>query len=348
MILIDFSALAYQAIHSAVSTVKPRLDGEKFITSDFSPYMVYRILESVFDMQERFNDNNVVLCLDGESSKNWRKVIYPMYKSSRPKERKQSNINFNEVFEIINSLIDTLKTSSPYKVVRVPEAEGDDVIMVLAKELPGNKTIVSSDKDLIQMQQYPGIQQFSYLTQKFVTHEDKHEDTMQDWLLEHVVLGDATDDVPRIVDGLKFSPAFEKFIYENNLALTEAQVRNTNWEQYGFNEYRDGAMMMLDVFERPRFGITNARKLISQYGSLDAWLDSDPNLRENYNRNRALVLEEGIPDSVRRDVIIEYRNASDTVDFDAFEKFLNDNQIQHLSLSLPSNFRKPFTVEDLF
>lgn len=351
MILVDFSALAYQAMYSAVSATNPRLDGDKYRTEDFAPFMVYRVMESLFDISTRFrNCGGIVICLDGDGQRNWRKTYYPMYKSSRPKERRASQINFTEVYEVINDIIHLLETACPYKVVRVPEAEGDDVVMVLAREAAGHgdTMIVSCDKDMIQMQKYPGIQQYSYMSQKYVTYEDKHENSMDDWLLEHVVLGDAADDVPRIVDGLKFSSAFAKYIEEHGLQLTESDVRNTNWEQYGFDEYRDGARMMLDVFERPRFGMAAARKAIKAAGSLDLWLDSDPRLRNNYELNRILVLEEGIPDTVRSSIIANYGKACDTIDNAAIDKFMQKYGISRMMLQLPDEFHRSFTVEDLF
>lgn len=349
MILIDFSGLAYQDMYSSISAVKPRLINDKYCTEDFAPYMIYRILEDIFEIQTKFCEyGDVVICLDGDGSKNWRKNLYPMYKSSRPKERKQSNINFNEVFGVLTNLIYILQTASPYKVVRIAEAEGDDVIMALAKEANEEVMIVSADKDMIQMQQKPNVKQYSYMTQKFVTYEDKGEDTMEDWLLEHVVLGDATDDVPRVVDGLKFTEAFKQFMKMHNLNLTEEQVRNSDWSQYGFDEYRPGVMQMLNIFEKPRFGISTAKKTIKSFGSLDAWLDSDHRLRDNYNLNKALVLESGIPDDIRKNIIDSWCNAQTDVDINKFNEFLEAYGISPLSLPLPSNFNKKFTIEDLF
>ena len=348
MILIDFSATVYQSMYSAIAVTKPAEINGKYRTADFAPYMVCRTLENIFEMQERFsNCGDVVLCLDGDGSKNWRKKIYPMYKASRPIQRKESPINFNEVFEVTDSLVDTLANNSPYKVVKVPEAEGDDVIMVLAKDLPGPTTIVSSDKDIIQMQKYPGIQQYSCMTQKFVTYETKHEDSMQGWLLEHVVLGDATDDVPRIVDGLKFTESFKQFMAANGIDADEMTVRNGDWTMWGFTEHRPNTTM-LDIFERPRFFISTARKLIKEYGGLDAWLDSDPRLRQNYEMNKQLVLEEGIPDSVRNDISTAYQEAKTNVNVKKFEEFLSNSGVPSTALTLPRNFKKTFTVEDLF
>lgn len=348
MILIDFSAIAYQSMYSAVAVTKPSVTGDgKYCTADFAPFMVFRTLETIFETQQRFsNCGDVVLCLDGDSSANWRKTVYPMYKSSRPVQRQQSQINFTEVFNTISELTGILNEASPYKVVRAKEAEGDDVIMVLAKELPGPTMIVSADKDLIQMQRYPGIQQYSPMTQKFVTCETKHEESLDDWLLEHVVLGDATDDVPRVVDGLEFTDAFKKHLTSINTKVDEITVRNGDWRQWGFTEQRSNGA--LDIFQRPRFGISTARREIKRFGSLDKWLDSDPRLRQNYELNRTLVLEEGIPQQVRESIKAQYREAPDTVDLKRFEEFLDQHGIQRMALTLPSNFNKRFSVEDLF
>lgn len=352
MILIDFSAIAYQSMHGAVSAVKPNVNETgKYCTEDFAPFMVYKILSSIFDVQQRFaNCGDVVLCLDGEGSRNWRKTVYPMYKSSRPIQRQESPINFNEVFNILDTLVNTLTEASPYKVVKVPEAEGDDVIMVLAKELPAPTMIISSDKDIIQMQRYPGIKQYSPMTQSFVTYETKHEDSMDNWLLEHVVLGDATDDVPRVVDGLEFTEAFKKFLAFNNIETDVLTVRNGNWFTWvekGFTEHKKNSIVP-DIFVKPRFGISTAKKAIKACGGLEAWLNSDARLRRNYELNKTLVLEEGIPGPIREDIKAAYSNASEDVDSKRFEDYLDSLGITRLMLTLPSNFNRKFSVEDLF
>lgn len=348
MILIDFSAIAYQSMYSAIAVTKPEVqDDGKYRTADFSPFMIFRTLESIFETQQRFsNCGDVVLCLDGDSGLNWRKAVYPMYKSSRPVQRQASPVNFSEIFNTINDLIETLDQAAPYKVVKSPEAEGDDVIMVLAKDLPGPTMIVSADKDLIQMQRYPGIQQYSPMTQKFVTYETKHEHSMDDWLLEHVVLGDSTDDVPRVVDGLEFTEAFKKHLDSINKQVDEITVRNGDWRQWGFTECRPNGAP--DIFQRPRFGISTAKREIKRFGGLDAWLDSDPRLRQNYELNKTLVLEEGIPQQVRDSIKEHYAAAPNKTDLKQFEAYLDRNGIQRMSLTLPPNFNKTFTVEDLF
>lgn len=334
MILIDFSALAYQSMHSAIAATKPSLRDNKYVTEEFTPFMLYRIIESIIEVQDRFsNYGDVVLCLDGESKRNWRKALFPMYKANRAKERKESQIKFDEVFPVFNELIGQLALNSPYKVVRVPEAEGDDVIMVLARDLPGPHMIVSSDKDLIQMQCYPGIKQYSPMTQKFVTPATKHGDTMQEWLVEHVVLGDSTDNVIRVVDGLEFTEEYRNSLTEPK---TEAEVRNGDW----------GELALTDIFVKPRFGMATALKAIKEHGGLDSWLDSDPRLRSNYELNSKLVLEAGIPDTVRKDVVGEYSKASAKTQLNEFKKFLALYNISHLELIL--NWKAEFSVEDLF
>lgn len=124
-------------------------------------------------------------------------------------------------------------------------------------------------------------------------------------------------------------------------------VRNSDWMSWGFTE-RKGASLMPNIFERPRFGMTTARKTIEAAGGLEAWLDSDPRLRQNFEMNATLVLERGIPNTVRQDVMTEYQKADDKADAAKFEQFLESNGIAHMSLSLPANFKKTFSVEDLF
>lgn len=359
MILVDFSAMIYQVAFSSASAMNEHKKlslGEKYETSSYAPYMLYRAFDSLFEIQTRFsNYGDLVLCLDGSSKDNWRKAIYPMYKGTREASRNESVLNFPEVFEIVNRFIELVRDHSPWKVVRVPEAEGDDVVMVLAKEFCTSPVmIISSDKDMIQMQKYGNIEQYSLLTQKFITPETKHGDSMTEWLLEHVILGDVADNVPRIVDGLEFTEAFINFCKENNIIVGTSDVQNSDWSVWmnkGFTKRRitrSGNEAELDIFVKPRFGISNARKKIDEYGTLENWLSSNPRLRENYQRNCRLVLEEHIPADIRAKIMDSFNNAAHELHADAIDNYLDEVGIPQLKLDLPRNFRASLRVEDFF
>ncbi len=363
MILVDFSAIMHQMLFSSISIVKPKKDKEtnKLITSDFIGLMKYKILEELFNIQTKFSGTykEIVLCLDNHTAKNWRKNILGSYKINRHKERDQSDINFSEVYSEIDELLEQLDKNSPWKVIDVPSAEGDDCILVLARNYANSEPvlIVSFDKDMIQAQKFGDVKQYNQLTGHYVTAKDKNTNSIDEWLVEHVVLGDSTDDIPRIVDNLDFSEKFKRYLKENNYNINEFEfAKLTSNEKYNiiknYNTHiidKNGkSTLKLDIFNKHRFGPSNLKKMIKEYHSLDNWLDSNPLLRLNYEQNKKLILSEYIPDEIRRSIIEKYKASENKYNND-FRKYLESQNMGNILTILPTNFSdsEELTVEDL-
>ena len=346
MILLDFSALMHQMIFSSVKTIQPRKENEQYITKDFINYTKYLILENIFDIQNRFrNYKDLVICLDNTRNGNWRKDVLGSYKSQRTVTRAKSDINYSEVFKEIDGFLEFLKLHSPYHVVSVPKAEGDDVILCLAKHFAQREPImiISSDKDMIQAQKHGDVKQYSLLTRKFVTAETK-SDNMEDWLLEHVVLGDACDEVPRVIDETVFSDDFEDFLKTRNITLTPKQFLEhrekleTKFSELGFER---------DFFKKERFGMSTLRRRIRDFGSLDKWLDSNELYRTNFERNKRLVLEEFIPEFILEESTKQI-DTKTNFDFNTFRKYLEENQLRSLEDKMPDCFFTQKITADYF
>lgn len=346
MILLDFSALMHQMIFSSVKTIQPRKENEQYITKDFINYTKYLILENIFDIQNRFrNYKDLVICLDNTRNGNWRKDVLGSYKSQRTVTRAKSDINYSEVFKEIDGFLEFLKLHSPYHVVSVPKAEGDDVILCLAKHFAQREPImiISSDKDMIQAQKHGDVKQYSLLTRKFVTAETK-SDNMEDWLLEHVVLGDACDEVPRVIDETVFSDDFQDFLKTRNITLTPKQFLEhrekleTKFSELGFER---------DFFKKERFGMSTLRRRIRDFGSLDKWLDSNELYRTNFERNKRLVLEEFIPEFILEESTKQI-DLKTNFDFNAFRKYLEENQLRSLEDKMPDCFFTQKITADYF
>ena len=346
MILLDFSALMHQMIFSSVKTIQPRKENEQYITKDFINYTKYLILENIFDIQNRFrNYKDLVICLDNTRNGNWRKDVLGSYKSQRTVTRAKSDINYSEVFKEIEDFLEFLKLHSPYHVVSVPKAEGDDVILCLAKHFAQREPImiISSDKDMIQAQKHGDVKQYSLLTRKFVTAETK-SDNMEDWLLEHVVLGDACDEVPRVIDETVFSDDFEDFLKTRYITLTPKQFLEhrekleTKFSELGFER---------DFFKKERFGMSTLRRRIRDFGSLDKWLDSNELYRTNFERNKRLVLEEFIPGFILEESTKQI-DTKTNFDFNTFRKYLEENQLRSLEDKMPDCFFTQKITADYF
>lgn len=141
-----------------------------------------------------YNDN-IVVAIDYPPY--WRTSIFPGYKCTRAKKRAEDEYDWKDLFSTYEKVLTDIKENVPWKFIRVPSLEADDVIGVLAPRLSSNggKTlIISSDADLVQLQRYDGVTQFSPVTKKFI----KPEISAFHDLMEKVIKGDAGDAIPNI------------------------------------------------------------------------------------------------------------------------------------------------------
>src|SRR5574344_1280559 len=199
-------------IHSSIANAKPKKKDGKYITEEFIGLTKYYIFQELFVIKQEFGTKfgDMVICLDKSSDGYWRRDFYPSYKEARKKGREESDIDYKAVFVAVEGIIEQLKRNIPWKVIEVPKAEADDIILVLAKEYHKYQKILvhSPDKDMIQAQRNnDNVFQYSSLTKKWLVPENKH-DNMDHWITEHVCLGDPSDDVPKIVEKTEFSDSF--------------------------------------------------------------------------------------------------------------------------------------------
>lgn len=327
MILIDFSALLHQNVYGAISGMKPEKDENgKYRTEQFIYYTKYLIIQEILEFKKRFkNYGTVVLCLDCHSSANWRLDVYKPYKGSRHAGREQSPINWCDVYAEINELEDALRKLTSLNVVMVERAESDDVILCLSEfcaSIHEKTMIISADKDLIQAQKYAEISQYSPITRKFVTAEDK-DNSMQDWHNDHVYLGDTSDEVPSVFKNLVFTDEFNNYIKSKNLNVTpekfdeRPELIEQVSEKFGAN-----------IFKSLKVGPTTLKKLIARNDDLL----QNPLLLKRLKRNEQLVLMEYIPESIKN----ECKNAFNTLNEPKsykrkeFETYLAENHCENL------------------
>lgn len=351
-------------LSGAINSTKPNKINNKYVTSEFIGYMKYLILNELFSVKQEYSRKygELVICLDDGSKGYWRREVYAPYKCSRKKSREESDVDFKEVFDEINKLIDQIKVNLPWKTILVNKAEADDIILVLSREFCNSENVLiySPDKDFIQSQRNNiTVQQYSPLTRKWITPENKNEN-MDDWLLEHICLGDAADEVPRVVDHTEFSDNFISYLKENNVSeLTPYEFKNGNitkdqkvqllssFEIYKTNRKGESTGEK-DVYKDIRFGPSVLKKQIKEFGSLDKWLDSHPLYREHYDRNFVLVMEEGIPSDIWNEIIIAYKEAQTDYNDKEFENYLIQNNLQSIVIQLPNVFKisRQLTADD--
>ena len=200
MILIDYNAIAI----SNVVTQKLDVDENLIRHMILNSIRMYRA-----KFRQRFGE--VVICMDGR--KNWRFDAFPNYKFKRKDARKESKMDWNELFRITNMVLDEIRENFPYKVIEHERCEADDVIAVLCEDTQEfgrhqQVLIVSSDKDFVQLQKYDNISQYSPMKKKFIK-----EDTPRRQLMELIMKGDQADGIPNVlsvdncfVEGIRQTP----------------------------------------------------------------------------------------------------------------------------------------------
>ena len=114
------------------------------------------VLNSIRSYRTKFSNDygELILCYDDKHY--WRREYFPNYKSNRKKDRTDSSLNWNELFETLNLIRDEIKEVFPYQVLQVDGAEADDIIATIVDCVSKTPTlfekilILSGDKDFIQ------------------------------------------------------------------------------------------------------------------------------------------------------------------------------------------------------
>ena len=254
MILIDYNAIAI----SNVVAMKMEVD-ENMIR--------HMILNSIrmHRTKHKAKYGEIVICCDG--GKNWRKDAFPQYKFKRKDARKESKMDWNELFRITNMVQQELKENFPYKVVEVNECEADDIIGViceLTQEFGKYEPImiISGDKDFAQLQKYDNVAQYAPVQKKFIK-----TDTPRKQLMELVLKGDTSDGVPNVlsgdnvfVDGIRQTP-----LRQNKIAELINDPKSMGEEIYR-NYLRN--KKLIDLSETPE---SVRKEIIYNYEQQDQW-----------------------------------------------------------------------------
>ncbi len=175
----------------------------------------HMILNSVRMYRSMFKEKYGEVVLAYDSRHYWRRDIFPQYKMNRKKGREKDNLDWNNIFEVLNKIKAEFKDNLPYKFLEVYGAEADDIIGALCKKYPTEKImIISGDKDFIQLQKYDNVSQYSPITKKHINGQNP--DT---YIKEHILKGDSSDGVPNVLspdhtftDGIRQRPLSKKKI----------------------------------------------------------------------------------------------------------------------------------------
>lgn len=341
MILLDFNGIMYQCLHSSIALAKPRIVNEKYETSEFLPLMKRMIVSNLLQFQNSYSGKgNLTICVDDTKNGNWRNEIIRTYKSSRKSSRECSSIPFGIVFSEVEELLKNLG-KTPWKIITVDRAEADDCILVLAEHFSKAEQvlIISADKDMIQAQRSPNVTQYSPVARKWVTVGTKGVDDIQTWITEHLVLGDVADEIPRICDFTEFTEQFAKYIKDNSLSIS---VENFSYDIPEVSKFISNGG---EVWKKLRIGAKTVQKMIAN-GTINEFIAK---YKDNYERNKILILSEGIPEQIKNSVISQYNNYTFTNNIDDFKMYLVKNDMDDLIEDLPISFNENLvSLDDFF
>ena len=148
----------------------------------------------------------VIVVFDGQGSSTNKRYIYPEYKANRGLNRVTNWDSFEsqkDESEAITSqivrLIYYLKTL-PVDLISIDKIEADDVIGYITGKLDGEVTIMSSDKDYLQLVS-DKITVYSPTKKKFYDRDlvlNEFGVTPKNFLTQKILLGDSGDNVPGV------------------------------------------------------------------------------------------------------------------------------------------------------
>lgn len=200
----------------------------------------HMILNTIRSNRKKFFQEYGELVIAADDRNYWRKQTFPYYKAMRKKHRESSEIDWNKVFEALNNIKQEIKDIFPYKVVQVDNAEADDVIATICMEngqqlASGERfLILSSDKDMGQLQKFANIDQFDPVRKRWIKVSNPEE-----FLIEHILKGDSSDGIPNIlsqddtfVAGVRQKPMTKKKIeaFKEDINNMDAETKR-NFER---------------------------------------------------------------------------------------------------------------------
>lgn len=198
----------------------------------------HMVLNTIRSLKSKFSHEfgELIICCDDK--KVWRKEVFKYYKANRRKAREDSELDWNAVFNALNSIKADLKEYFPYRVLQVEGAEADDIIGAITITNgnmlnTGNKILIlSGDKDFGQLQVFGNVKQYDPVRKKDIKHIDPVKFTR-----ELILKGDVGDGIPNIlspddclVNKVRQKPMrLEKFSHIKNPRQELAGEQLRNW-----------------------------------------------------------------------------------------------------------------------
>lgn len=265
MQILDFSNVFYSNVF-VYANMNKKLDLDGIRAMVLSSFLKYQ-------KKNKAKYGDLILACDGKGS--WRKQYFEHYKFSRSIGRDDSPLDWEEVFNIMNAILEEVEEYLPYMILKVDMTEADDIIGTLVQEFQHEKPIliVSRDHDFKQLQRYPNVSQYDPVKNKIIIEKDPER-----YLIEHVIRGDSGDDIPNILS--------------DDDAFSNSDKRQKPMRKDYIKEWLSHPMAMIDF---------------------EGVLSDNPAALRNYQRNKAMIDLREIPREHREKILEEYKKKSSSV-----------------------------------
>jgi DNA polymerase-1 len=284
-----------------------------FWTSNFkidesdSPGQIFLFLRALKSYVDKFQAKNVYCTWDKKldwPSTNFRKEAAGVeYKAGRDDDK------FKDVFEYLENIIEIISLLG-VKNIYPKRMEADDVMAWLARTLPGQNVVVTTDKDLLQLVNNK-ITVYNPIKKKEVTLSNFEEYTgvkKEYYMSYRVVTGDKSDNIqgfPRF--GLKRFLKLEHkivtmdgkeqvaLIEGNSITEEQFEIYKRNWGlmnlEVGYNYYDDEIPAYKRQLEDLTLHTSNFTKFVEKAKEYDMWsvIRNSTSWRESFNTNENVL-----------------------------------------------------------
>ena len=202
--LVDSSYLTYNRFYAALKIYESKYrkkvlpeDIKDIVFLDIFTKNYFRSLEKMIK-RFKINFKNVYFIRDCPRDNIWRMKEMPKYKKNRDNTTKyQSNkYNIGSIFKYVYSNIyPYLDNNYGINVIKVEQAEADDIIAVMTKmyninELCNFVYIISEDKDMFQLLKYNKVKIYNMKFKRLGMNIDP-----EDFINKKIILGDKSDNI---------------------------------------------------------------------------------------------------------------------------------------------------------
>jgi 5'-3' exonuclease len=237
MILVDYSQVSLSNILAFQSELKK--DSE----TEIKNLIRHVTISTLKSYKKKYSSTygELVICCDGR--RYWRRDLFTHYKAGRKKNRENSDLNWQLIFDTLSEIREEIKQNFPYKVIHFENTEADDIIATMVErtqELGNHEEvlIISSDKDFVQLHKYQNVKQWSPIQKKMVLAKQAE---IKNHLIEHIVRGDSGDGIPNVlspndvfVTVQRQKPVTKKRLadfFEKGKDACESDEERANWER---------------------------------------------------------------------------------------------------------------------